>query len=50
MGYGSMKHQRQGESRVLPVAISAHGVGEYGGLDGDRPRGRLPVALVGPRD
>ena len=26
-------------------AISAHGVGEYGGLDGDRPRGWLRAAL-----
>ena len=42
--------ERQGERRALPGTVSDHGVTEYGGLDGNRARGRLPFALVGPRD
>ena len=43
-GERSIRCERQGERRVLPVTLSHYGVREYGGLDSDRPRGGLLAA------
>ena len=40
--------EEKGERGAVPVAVADHVVGEYGDMDGNRTRGRLSFALVGP--
>src|SRR5215470_17482446 len=44
----SIREKTKGEPRALPVVVAAHAVPEYGGLDNDRTRGRLRIALADP--